>query len=123
MRSKKVTLQVPWPLWELFEEIAPELGYENALQLMVWSGFYSCAIGKPHPVTAPIARAPQEVQDMFIADLIAARKRGAISHGSFFEALLEDVVKRFQLPVGPEVLKAIIADTIQNRPRKKKATG
>ncbi len=111
-------MQIPWPLWELFEEVAPELGYENALQLLMWSGFYSVAIGKPHQVTAPIARAPEEVQDMFIADLVAARKRGAISRGSFFEALLEDVVKRFNLPVSPDVVKAIIADTIQNRPRK-----
>lgn len=113
-------MQVPWPLWELFEEVAPELGYENALQLMMWSGFYSCAVGKPHLVTAPIAKAPQEVQDMFISDLIAARKAGRISKGSFFEALLEDVIKRFNLPVGTEIVKSILADTIQNRPRKSK---
>ncbi len=120
MRSKKVTLQIPWPLWELLEQAAPELGYENANQLLMWSGFYSVAIGKPHNVTAPIARAPEDVQDMFIADLVAARASGATSRGSFFEHLLEDVVKRFNLPNGPDMVKAILADTIQNRPRKPK---
>lgn len=123
MRSKKVTFQVPWPLYELMEVVAPHLGYKGATDLMLWSGFYSCVIGKYHTITAPIAASPPEVQDIFIADLCAAWEKGPTERGSFFEALIEDVVKRFNLPVGPEVVKAMVSDIVRHRPeRTKKGT-
>lgn len=112
-------MQVQWDLWEMAEEAAPELGYENALQLFLWSGYYAIAVGKPHTVTAPISRAPLEVQDMFIADLKAARARGETVAGSFFAHLLEDALKRLKIDVPPGVVEAVVRDTIQNRPRKK----
>lgn len=113
-------MQIPWPLWEVLEEAAPELGYQNAVQLLMWSGYYSVAVGKPHYVTAPIANAPTEVQDAFIADLVAARKDGRPLRGSMFEAIIADIVQRFNLPVGEDVVKALVADTVRNRPRRVK---
>ena len=116
-------MQIPWELWDVLEEAAPVLGYANANQLLIWSGFYSVAIGKPHSVTAPIAAAPVEVQDVFIADLVTAWREGRAQRGSFFEALLADVLARFKLPVGADVVKAVLADVVRNRPSRSQRKG
>jgi len=56
-------------------------------------------VGKPHTVTAPIAQATPDIQDMFIEDVVSAYERGDTRKGSYFEVVLEDVIKRFK-PAG-----------------------
>lgn len=87
----------------------------------MWSGFYSIAVGKPHTITAPIANSPEDIQDIFIDQLVEARKKGDTQRGSFFAALLSDVCKRFNLPINEKILEAMIAENIQRtrRPLKK----
>jgi hypothetical protein len=119
MRSKKVTLSVPWPLWEALEKHAPKAGYSDPKQLMIWCAFYSCLVGKYHHITAPIAQAPPEVQDAFLDDAIAAIESGDAERGCYLEHVLADVVKRFNLPVGEEVIKAVLADAVRKRPKRR----
>lgn len=117
MASKKVTLSIPARIYDALAEFAPEAGYKSVPELMIWSAFYAVIIGKPHYITAPIAAASRDVQDIFVEDFLAAKERGELNHGAFFEHLLEDMIERFKLPVTPEVLKAMVADMVRNRPK------
>lgn len=112
MRSKKVTLSIPWPLWEAYEKHAPEVGYQNASQMLVWSSLYSLTVGKPHHATAPIASAPPAVQDLIIKEVVGAYLRGEVVHGSYFERMISNVVARFKLPVDPAVLTSLVREAI-----------
>jgi len=113
-----MTVQVPWPLVPLLEEHAKRMGYTSAGQLMLWSAFYSLLVQKPHVVTAPIAQAPAEVQDIFIDDVVAAYERGELQRGSYLEHVLEDLLKRLGVDLLPGVLQAVVADAVRNRPKK-----
>jgi len=118
MATVKKTITFPERLWNALATHAKEVGYETPQELVVWCAFYSLVVGKPHTITAPIAQASKNIQDMFIEDVVAAYERGDLRKGSYLEHVLEDVVKRFNLPVGPEVVKAILADAVRNRPKR-----
>jgi hypothetical protein len=59
-------------------------------QFLVWCGFYSLLVQKPHTVTAPIAQSSLEIQDEIIDQVVSAYERGEIKKGSYFEALLSE---------------------------------
>jgi hypothetical protein len=119
MRSKKVTLYFPWRYWEALEKHAPEMGYENATQLVTWMPLYSLTVGRPHYATAPIAKAAGSVQDMIIEEIVAAFERGEFKHRSYFEKTIKRVLDKFNLPVPPELMDTLVADAMKPPPKEK----
>lgn len=119
MRSKKVTLSIPHRLWELLEKHAREVGYADARKLLTWSPIHSLLVRKPHAITAPIAEAPPELQDEIVEQIAEAYERGETRKGSYFEAVLEDIVQRLGVSAPVEVVRAVVAETVRHRPRKK----
>ena len=118
MRSKKVTLAIPNRLWDALEQHAREVGYSDARQFLVWCGFYSLLVQKPHTITAPIAQSSLEIQDEIIDQVVSAYERGEMKKGSYFEALLADVIQRLGVTMPAEVIRAVVAESVRNRPRK-----
>lgn len=120
MRSKKVTLTIPNRLWDAYEKHALEVGYTNAKQMLVWDPLYSLMVGRPHLITGPLSQCPMQIQDEIIEDIVSSYERGEFTKGTFLGALLDDVVTRLGVTATPETLRAVIADAIRNRPRRKK---
>lgn len=118
MRSKKVTVPVPWPLVEPLEEFAKLTGYKGLPELFLWTGVYALIVAKPHPVTVPIAQASPGVQDIFIDDIVKLHQEGKLHRGSYLEHVLEDLLKRLGVDLLPGVLQAVVADAVRNRPKK-----
>lgn len=94
------------------------MGYSDARQFLVWCGFYSLLVQKPHTITAPIAQSPLEIQDEIIEQVVSAYERGEINRGSYFEALLADVVQRLGVTAPADIVRAVVADSVRNRKRK-----
>jgi len=117
MRSKKVTVSVPWRLWEAYEKHSRVVGYRDAKQLIVWSPLYSLSNNNPHHVTVPIAKAPPEVQDEYVNDVVDKYDRGEFSHSSYLEHVIEDAMKKLGVSQPKDVVLAVIRDCLSNRPK------
>lgn len=119
MRSKKVTVSIPHRHWDALEKLAPELGYDGARELITWAPlyFFLCA-HKKHTFTAGLSGLPPDVQDEIIERVVSAYERGETGKGSYLEAVLTDVAQRLGITVPLEVIQAVVADTVRNRPRK-----
>lgn len=115
MRSKTVTLKIPWRLWEAYEKHAREAGYEGASAMLIWAPFYSLMVGKPHIITAPIASLRPDAQDEIIETIVGRYERGEFTHRSLLENELADVVAKFKLPVAPEVVGTLVSAGVRRQ--------
>jgi hypothetical protein len=123
MRSKKVTLNIPWRLWGALEKKAPLAGYRNARAMLTWGPLYWLTVNKPHWATAPIAEMSPEAQDGVVEDIVSAFESGTgDGHRLYLEEVLLDVVKQFNLPVDATQLRALMSEIIKNRPKDKPGT-
>lgn len=122
MRSKKVTLSIPYPLWEALEKHALDMGYNDVRELLVFSPVYSLLVCRPHAVTAPLAQCPPDLQDEILDEVIGAWKQGEVRKGSYLEALLEEVTKRAGVALPVEVIRAIMADAVRKTGKKKQGS-
>lgn len=118
MRSKTVSLKIPWRLWEAYEKLAPKCDYLDAAQLLIWNPFYALMVNAKHSLTAPISKLNPEAQDAVIERVVSAWEKGEFAHGSFLERTLADIVKDFDLPVKPEVIETLVSDAVRRRKQK-----
>jgi len=118
MRSKKVTLSIPHRLWDALERHAKEVGYTSARELLTWSPLYSLLIQRPHSITAPIAGAPPDLQDELVEQIVSAYERGDIKKHSYFEQILADIAQRLAITTPPDIVHAVVADTVRSRAKK-----
>jgi hypothetical protein len=114
MRSKKVTISVPHKLYELAEKFAKHAGYAKTNDLFIWSAFYAIAMGSRHIVTAPIAGASPNIQDMYIEELRNAVERGENTK-SFFAELFSKVVEEFKIDAPVDVVRAMVSEVARTR--------
>jgi len=121
MRSKPVTVKVPWKLLEVFEEHAKQLGYESVPQFLIWTGVYSIMVGKPHRITVPIAQSSPAIQDQVIDDICERFKAGETFREAYLENLLVEVLKKLGYAGKEDVVEAVIADHIKRRTHGKSA--
>lgn len=104
-RSTKKSITVPNPVREgLVAQInSGTLGYpsENA----AWIGLarYQLLIGKPHPVTAAIARMHPEDQDMIDDFLLDLSQRGLSLRGQFLSHLIRQAIEGCDDPTEQEI--------------------
>lgn len=117
MRSKKVTLSIPWRLWETYEKYAPAAGYADARRLLVWSPLYGISNNNPHHVTAPISKAPADVQDTYVNDLADRFDRGEFAHSSYLEHVIADVMTKLGVKESPETVLALVREALAHRPK------
>lgn len=121
MRSKKITLQIPWRLYEVYEKHAPEVGYSNVNQLLAFSPIHSLLVRRFHHITAAIAQADADMQDRVIERIIDDYENGHIRAGSLLDHLLEDVINQFNIPVKrSDVLAYLMAHGVRKRPPSKR---
>lgn len=122
MRSKKVTLNIPWREWEALEKLAPLLGYESAQHLLIFSPLYTFSANASHDVTVAISRMSVDAQDAKIDEIISAWERGEFTHGSYLAEVIADVVKKLRLPIPEETLTALVREAVTQRPKGTKKT-
>ena len=118
MRSRNVSLKIPHRLYDAYEKLAKQCGYENVSQLLVFNPLYALMVNAQHSLTADIAKLSPEAQDAAIEQIVKDFENGSYSHGSYFERTMREAVERLQLPISADVLETLVAELARN-PRKK----
>lgn len=114
-RSTKKSITVPLPIRDgLAHQIADKtLDYpsENA----AWIGLarYQLLIGKPHPVTAAIARMHPEDQDVIDDFLLDVAKKGLSLRGQLLERLIKRAIEGSGNPGEQEVAALVPAELLR----------
>lgn len=112
-----MTLSVPWRLWETYEKHSRQVGYTDAKKMLVWCPLYALSNNNPHHVTAPISKAPPEVQDAWVEDMADKYDRAEFSHSSYLEHVIADVVQKLGVKESPETVLALVRECFMNRPK------
>lgn len=102
MRSANFTFRVPYPLRELLEGRARELGYPSVGSYLVGLIRYDLLTQKPHSCTAELARMNNQEQDALDDEIAAMYGRSEAVNGCWFEHRLKEAVAAAKVEVPKE---------------------
>jgi hypothetical protein len=67
MRSRRISLRIPWPLAEALDEICKQDGYENLHACIIGACIFTVQISRIIPRTVHVANSTPKTQD-FVLD-------------------------------------------------------
>lgn len=114
-RSSKKTIAIPNPVRDaLCAQIADRiLDYPSESAAWIGLARYQLMIGKPHPITAAIARMHQGDQDIIDDFLLELSKRGLSLRGQFLSHLIRQAIAGSPDPTEQETLQIIPANLLR----------
>jgi hypothetical protein len=112
MRSTNFTFRVPYPLRELLDERARQLGYPSVAAYLVGLIRYDMLTQKPHACTAELSKLNNREQDALDDEIASMFGRQEAVNGCWFEHRLAEAVEAAK---SPEVKKERVIKRLLSR--------
>ena len=117
MRSKVVSVRMPWPLYEWNLERARTMRpvpYKNVGRYLLGMNIHDVLVQRDHTLTVEVANAGMDEQDREIQNLLDASKKGEIS-GSWLRHLIVECIEEAQAKITPEEVESRLAKKIKSK--------
>lgn len=117
MRSKVVSVRMPWPLYEWNLERARTMRpvpYKNVGRYLLGMNIHDILVQRDHTLTVEVANAGMDEQDREIKNLLDASRKGELS-GSWLRHLIEECIAEAQAKVSPDEVESRLAKKIKAR--------
>lgn len=93
MDTLSVSIKMSRRLRRILDQRAKQLGYPSYSAYAKYTQIYDLMIGKPHTVTAEMARQPVVEQDAIEEEVVAMYERGEAYKGQYFERMVQEAAK------------------------------
>lgn len=116
MRSKVVSVRMPWPLYEWNLERARKMRpvpYKNVGRYLLGMNIHDILVQRDHTLTVEVANAGMDEQDREIKNLIDASRGGERLSGSWLRHLIEECIKEADSKVAPDEVESRLAKKIK----------
>ena len=116
MRSKVVSVRMPWPLYEWNLERARKMRpvpYKNVGRYLLGMNIHDILVQRDHTLTVEVANAGMDEQDREIKNLIDASQGGERLSGSWLRHLIEECIKEADSKVSPDEVESRLAKKIK----------
>jgi len=117
MRSKVVSVRMPWPLYEWNQERARTMRpvpYKNVGRYLLGMNIHDVLVQRDHTLTVEVANAGMDEQDREIKNLLEASRKGELS-GSWLRHLIGQCIEEAQAKVAPDEVESRLAKKIKAR--------
>lgn len=114
-RSSKKSITVPQPIREGLVHQIKDRTLDYPSENSAWIGLarYQLLVGKPHPVTAAIARMHPEDQDVIDDFLLDAASRGISLRGQLLMRLIKEAINGSSNPTEQQVADLVPAELLK----------
>ena len=119
MRSKVVSIRMPWALYEWNVKRARDmkpLPYKNVARYLLGMNIHDALVQRDHTLTVEVANASIDEQDREIQNLLDASQKGELS-GSWLRHLIAECIKDEQANVAVEAVESRLAKKIREKLR------
>ena len=116
MRSKVVSVRMPWPLYEWNLERARTMKpvpYKNVGRYLLGMNIHDILVQRDHTLTVEVANAGMDEQDREIKNLIDASWGGETMSGSWLRHLIKECIKEADSKVSPDEVESRLAKKIK----------
>ena len=116
MRSKVVSVRMPWPLYEWNLERARTMKpvpYKNVGRYLLGMNIHDILVQRDHTLTVEVANAGMDEQDREIKNLLDASSKGETLSGSWLRHLIEQCIAEADSKVQPEEVESRLAKKIK----------
>jgi hypothetical protein len=117
MRSKVVSVRMPWPLYEWNLGRARTMRpvpYKNVGRYLLGMNIHDILVQRDHTLTVEVANAGMDEQDREIKNLLDASQKGELS-GSWLRHLIEECIQEADSKVSPDEVESRLAKKIKAR--------
>lgn len=118
MRSKVVSVRMPWALYEWNLERARTMRpipYKNVSRYLLGMNIHDALVQRDHTLTVEVANAGIDEQDKEIQNLLDAAKSGEKLSGSWLRHLIEECIREADSKVSPEEVESRLSKKIKTR--------
>src|ERR1700677_4313717 len=112
MRSKVVSVRLPWPPYEWNLERARTMRpvpYKNVGRYLLGMNIHDILVQRDHTLTVEVANAGMDEQDKEIANLLDASKHGEKLSGSWLRHLIQACIAEADSKVSPDEVERRLA--------------